>query len=678
MDWTIAGLVLSLMTALPLAWKWQLGVLRASIVVSAFAAVSALVVGSMRNAFALGDLVAAGGVWMLSVGATVALLAYRFYRDPERQAPDRDDVIVSPADGLVIYVRKSEGGMLPVSDKHGRRYPLSELTKTRFTSDDAVSIGISMNFADVHVNRSPVDGRVTFSRHFPGLFGSLRKPEMLFENERATTVIERDGLQVAVVQIASRLVRQISVFLREGEPVALSQRLGVIRFGSQVDVVLPARSDVRITAKVGERLRAGESIIAVLEKAPVTASPRSVHRAHHSDRGNETRGAIVIGEHCRGLGLVRSLGRRGIPVWTLEPEGERLASTSRYSRRSFPWPNGDEAEQLDYVYALAARHRLAGWALFPTNDETTALFARHHDELATHFRMTVPPWDVLARAYDKRLTYELAVNIGLDIPRTFYARSLEELTGLPCGFPVVLKPAFKRDLNRFTHDKAWRADDRETLLARYGEACALVGADVVMIQELVPGGGDTQFSHGALCVDGRTLASVTARRTRQYPVEFGHSSSFVETVSNPAVEEAATRLLRGMRYTGLAEVEFKYDRRDGRYKLLDVNPRVWTWHALCGAAGVDFPYLLWRSIHGEPVTEVRGRPGVRWVRMSTDVAAAMSEMSRGRLSVRDYARSLMPPLQFSTLAADDPMPGLLRLPLTAYSRLRAFSRTLEL
>ncbi len=269
-DWMIAGLVLSLTTALPLAWKWQLGVLRASIVISAFAAVSALIVGSLRNAFALGDWIAAGGVWVLSVGATVALLAYRFYRDPERQAPDRDDVIVSPADGVVIYVRKSEGGMLPVSDKHGRRYPLSELTKTPFTSDDAVSIGISMNFADVHVNRSPVDGRVTFSRHFPGLFGSLRKPEMLFENERATTVIERDGLQVAVVQIASRLVRQISVFLREGEPVALSQRLGVIRFGSQVDVVLPARSDVRITAKVGERLRAGESIIAVLEKAPAT------------------------------------------------------------------------------------------------------------------------------------------------------------------------------------------------------------------------------------------------------------------------------------------------------------------------------------------------------------------------------------------------------------------------
>jgi predicted ATP-grasp superfamily ATP-dependent carboligase len=191
-----------------------------------------------------------------------------------------------------------------------------------------------------------------------------------------------------------------------------------------------------------------------------------------------------------------------------------------------------------------------------------------------------------------------------------------------------------------------------------------------MIQELIPGGGETQFSHGALCVDGRVLASVTARRTRQYPVEFGHSSSFVETVNEPAVEDAATRLLAAMRYTGLAEVEFKYDQRDGRYKLLEVNPRVWTWHALCGAAGVDFPYLLWRVLHGEAVPESHGRPGVRWARMSTDAAAAWSEIFRGRLSIVDYAMSLRPPLQLSTFAFDDPAPALTRPPLAAYSRVK--------
>ena len=654
----LAGLLLALATALPLAWKWQLGVRRAALVVGAFAAAGSAIAAVVRNAVALDGWMAAALVWFIAVGSTFALLAYRFYRDPERTAPARDDVIVSPADGVVIYVRESTGGMLPVSDKHGNRYPLVELTKTRLHSDDAVVIGIAMNFADVHVNRAPVEGRVVFRRHFPGRFGSLRKPEMVFENERATTVIEGRGLQVAVVQIASRLVRQIALYLREGEEVTLGQRLGVIRLGSQVDVVVPARADLRITTRIGERVRAGESIIGVLERKKKGVVPPDTR----------TTGAVVIGEHCRGLGLVRSLGRRGIPVWTLEPSGQRLASMSRYTRRSFEWPEGSERSQVDYLVSLAVRHQLAGWTLFPTNDETTALCARHHAELSTHFRMTVPPWDVLEWAYDKRLTYRLASDIGVASPATFYARNETELAALDLEFPVILKPAFKQSVNAFTEAKAWRADDRAALIARHREARELVGADVVMIQELVPGAGDTQFSFAALCVGGRTLASVTARRARQYPVDFGHSSSFVETVDEPAVAEAATRLLAAMRYTGLAEVEFKFDRRDGRYKLLDVNPRVWTWHALCGAAGVDFPHLLWQAVHDDLPSERHGRPGVRWIRLGTDVPAAVGEIRRGRLSIREYVRSLKRPMVFSTFAADDPAPGVLGIPLMAHSR----------
>jgi len=193
-----------------------------------------------------------------------------------------------------------------------------------------------------------------------------------------------------------------------------------------------------------------------------------------------------------------------------------------------------------------------------------------------------------------------------------------------------------------------------------------------MVQELISGGGETQFSYAALCADGRSIASVTARRTRQYPVEFGHSSSFVETFNQPAIEEPARRLLAATGYTGLVEVEFKYDERDGRCKLLDINPRVWTWQALCGRAGVDFPYLLWLLIHGGRVPELRGRPGVRWVRMSTDLPAALREILRGRLSLRAYARSLKGPIEFASLADDDPMPGLLEVPLVAYSLWKRF------
>jgi phosphatidylserine decarboxylase len=88
---------------------------------------------------------------------------------------------------------------------------------------------------------------------------------MVYENERATTVIERPGLEVAVVQIASRLVRQIAGFVDVGDRVTAGQRIGVIRLGSQVDVVLPRREGVRVTVRPGERVRAGESILAELE-----------------------------------------------------------------------------------------------------------------------------------------------------------------------------------------------------------------------------------------------------------------------------------------------------------------------------------------------------------------------------------------------------------------------------
>ncbi len=125
------------------------------------------------------------------------------------------------------------------------------------------------------------------------------------------------------------------------------------------------------------------------------------------------------------------------------------------------------------------------------------------------------------------------------------------------------------------------------------------------------------------------------------------------------------RLIDAIRFTGLIEVEFKRDSRDGGFKLLDVNPRVWGWHTLGDRAGVDFSYQLWRLVSGKAVPELRGRPGVRWVRMSTDFPTASLEILRGRLTLRDYMRSLHGPIESAIFALDDPVPGLLEVPLLA-------------
>ena len=377
-------------------------------------------------------------------------------------------------------------------------------------------------------------------------------------------------------------------------------------------------------------------------------------------------GALVMDADYRGLAVVRSLGRHGIPVWVLQHGDQLLATLSRYNRRTLSWPSQEEEAKVNFLVNLADRERIRDWVLFPTGDEGAAMVARHHKMLGEHFQLTTPPWDVLQWCYDKRLAYRLADKVGVGHPWTLYPANSEQVAASDCSYPVILKPAYCSSFNRFTASKAWRIDNREQLLARYEEAKTLVDPGALMIQELIPGGGESQFSYTALCKDGWPMASLIARRARQIPMDFGRASTFVETVDDPATSAAAVRLIETLRYTGIVEVEFKRDPRDGKLKLLDINPRVWGWHSLCGPAGVDYPYLLWLLTTGEPIPATKAAVGVRWVRMSTDAPTAIREVLHGRLSLREYLRSIRPPVAPAIYASDDPLPGVLEIPLLAY------------
>ena len=238
-------------------------------------------------------------------------------------------------------------------------------------------------------------------------------------------------------------------------------------------------------------------------------------------------GALVLGADYRALGVVRSLGRRGVPVWVIRDGDDALAARSRYARRRLDWPRSEANAQLTFLLGLA-KNGADGFALIPSGDESAAFVARNHDALSARYAVTVPPWATMRFAYDKRLTYPLARGLGLDVPWTAARRERADLADLAAReirYPVVLKPAFKETFNRLTAAKAWRVDDRAALLRRYDEACALVAPETIMVQELIPGGGEAQFSYAALCADGEPLAALTARRTRQYPADFGRAST---------------------------------------------------------------------------------------------------------------------------------------------------------
>lgn len=193
----------------------------------------------------------------------VILFLYRFFRNPARKITSDPNEFVSPADGRIIYIKELEKGQIPVSVKKHRLANIEEITKTRIPEQPCYLIGIAMTLFDVHMNRAPIGGKVILVKHTPGEYLGLNKPESTVLNERNTIVIQReDGIMVAVVQIAARLVRRCIISVEEGQIVSHGSIIGRIRWGSQADLIIPR--NCRIMVREGEQVYAGETVIAKL------------------------------------------------------------------------------------------------------------------------------------------------------------------------------------------------------------------------------------------------------------------------------------------------------------------------------------------------------------------------------------------------------------------------------
>jgi len=167
-------------------------------------------------------------------------LTVNFFRDPERAVPPGDHLVVSPADGRVLEV-------VPEHEE-------------RFLGGPTTRISIFMSPLDVHVNRNPVSGTVTSVQHTPGRFRAAFAPKASLDNERNAVVLERGGRRYLMVQIAGALARRIVCRVRPGEQVARGARMGMIMFGSRVDLYLPP--EARALVAPGERVQAGSTAVA--------------------------------------------------------------------------------------------------------------------------------------------------------------------------------------------------------------------------------------------------------------------------------------------------------------------------------------------------------------------------------------------------------------------------------
>jgi len=391
------------------------------------------------------------------------------------------------------------------------------------------------------------------------------------------------------------------------------------------------------------------------------ASPQA-----HEDLTRPTSGAaapqgvIILGGAHGSLAVARSLGRHGVPVWYIGDD-HPIARYSRYVSRRLTWNRFAPDDAVAILRNLAEHEGASGWVLFPSGDAETQLVAQHHAALAEHFRLFTMPWETLKRLNDKSLLYKLAAEVGAGFPRSYDHQAGER--PLPEAFPVIIKPVSTERPNALTRDKAWRVDTPADLDRRLPEAVMLMGSGQVVVQEMIPGDGAAQFSYAGLWEDGQERAFLTARRTRQFPVDFGMTSSFVETLPVPQVADAARRILGAVRFDGLVEMEFKFDSRDQTYKVLDANTRTWAWIGIGASAGVDFPYLTWCLATGRELPEQLATRPASWLYPARNILSLVQQWRRGNRPPLSAWLSMLGASTWATFAWDDPVPGIVEFPI---------------
>lgn len=370
--------------------------------------------------------------------------------------------------------------------------------------------------------------------------------------------------------------------------------------------------------------------------------------------------AYVLGMDANGLGVARSLGRRGIEVYGLDPRPNVPGMRSRYVH---PLVCPDSVESPDSLVRMLTEHagRNGKGILYPTTDAFVLLVSRHRKELSRNFRFNLPPERVIEMVVNKRLQYEEATRLGIPIPKTIYPQTMAELRDRmrEIELPAFIKPCYPFQWYGTFGSKGFIANNVQELVDGFQRALSMgIG---VMVQEFIVGPSSSMYSVATYVSQaGKISRPCVWQKLRQEPVDSG-VGSFVRTVKEPTIEELGARLLRGVGYTGIAEAEFKRDERDGRFKLIELNARSWLQNALAARAGLDTIYLQYLDLTGGTLPENGPcAEGVRWLDLLSDIQTYWVLKERHELTTKDWIRSWWGAEVHAYGALDDLRPSILR------------------
>jgi D-aspartate ligase len=372
-------------------------------------------------------------------------------------------------------------------------------------------------------------------------------------------------------------------------------------------------------------------------------------------------GAVVLGMNATGLTAVRCLGRQGISVKGFDVSGNRVGFRSRYCKAEVCPDPLHQPEDLVHFLNRQVRGGSDKVVLLPTSDVFFLFLSRHRARLADKFLMNLPSVEVAESVVNKRRLYELAAASDTAFPKSHFPGTYDEALALKDSlrYPAFIKPYWGHQWRAYFggQHKGFKVQSPEEFLARFREV--LDSGHAALVQSYITSPDDDLFSLSLyVSRTGEVLAAFPRKQVRQYPPNSG-TVTLAISQRNPELVADGTRFCQSIGYRGIVGLEYKLDREDNQYKLLDFNPRLMLSDSLTAYCGMNLALMQYLDLTGQRPAPRREYPeGVRWLDTMEDFHSFKQYHARGELSIKDWLNSWRGARVFALFAWDDPLPFL--------------------
>jgi D-aspartate ligase len=369
---------------------------------------------------------------------------------------------------------------------------------------------------------------------------------------------------------------------------------------------------------------------------------------------------VLDASHHGALGVTRSLGRLGVEVYNVAPLRSRPAFSSRYSRQNIVWDLNQADSEQTAQFLLSLGKRLSRPALLIAVSDRAAMFlADHNDLLRSQFRFPEQRPQVVRSLCNKKSMQRLAKSLEIPIAASAFPASRAEVLHFldAARFPIIVKAIKDAHHDEAQHYNRAILYNRCELLALY-DRWENPEHPNFMLQEYIPGQEDASWMfNGYFNQDSDCLVSFTGRKVRQFPAYAGVTGLGV-CAKNEFLHNTSQHFMKAVHYRGVVDIEYRFDARDGKYKLLDVNPRIGAeFRLFVDDLGYDVARALYLDMTGQPVHAGRLREGRKWIVEDLDLASSLRYYSDGRMSFKDWISSLRGIEECALFTLDDPLPA---------------------